>query len=62
MFGQYVGCRDYEPSTASIVHHKLGMSSACKNFDLGNACLAFLNAMDLVGGMIERGEIETDSS
>ena len=52
-------CRDYiEPSTASIVHHKLGMSSACKNFDLGNACLAFLNAMDLVGGMIERGEIE----
>ena len=52
-------CRDFiEPSTASIVHHKLGLSSTCKNFDLGNACLAFLNAMDIVGGMIERGEIE----
>ena len=52
-------CRDFiEPSTASIVHHKLGLSGACKNFDLGNACLAFLNAMDIVSGMIERGEIE----
>ncbi len=52
-------CRDFiEPSTAAIVHHKLGLPGSCQNFDLGNACLAFLNAMDIVAGMIERGDIE----
>ena len=52
-------CRDYlEPSTASIVHSKLGLADHCQNFDIGNACLAFLNAMDVAARMIERGEIE----
>ena len=27
------------------------------NFDVGNACLAFLTGMELVGNMIERGQI-----
>lgn len=52
-------CRDYiEPSTASIVHGKLGLSSDAMNFDLGNACLGFLNGMNVVAAMIERGEID----
>jgi 3-oxoacyl-[acyl-carrier-protein] synthase III len=52
-------CRDYlEPSTACIVHGKLGLSESCINFDVGNACLAFLNGMDIAARMIERGEIE----
>lgn len=52
-------CRDYiEPSTACIVHNRLGLSSECLNFDLGNACLAFMSAMQVVGNMIERGQIE----
>ena len=52
-------CRDYiEPSTAAIVHGKLGLSGYCLNFDLGNACLAFMNAMEVAGQMIERGAIE----
>ena len=52
-------CRDYiEPSTACLVHDRLGLSSECLNFDLGNACLAFLSAMQVVGNMIERGQIE----
>ncbi len=52
-------CRDYlEPSTACIVHHHLGLASDCINFDLGNACLGFINGMDLVASLIERGEIE----
>jgi 3-oxoacyl-[acyl-carrier-protein] synthase-3 len=52
-------CRDYlEPSTASIVHSKLGLADHCQNFDVGNACLAFLNGMDIAARMIERGEIE----
>ncbi|MEM9731016.1 MAG: 3-oxoacyl-ACP synthase III [Myxococcota bacterium] len=52
-------CRDYiEPSTASLVHRNLGLAPHCINFDLGNACLGFLSAMEIVGNMIERGQIE----
>jgi len=52
-------CRDYiEPSTASIVHSKLGLPETCMNFDLGNACLAFINGMDMVGNMIEQRQID----
>jgi len=51
--------RDYlEPSTASIVSGNLGLGENCQNFDVTNACLAFLNGMDIASRMIERGEIE----
>ncbi|NUS60268.1 MAG: 3-oxoacyl-ACP synthase III [Lysobacter sp.] len=51
--------RDYlEPSTASIVSGNLGLSDLCQNFDVANACLAFLNGMDIASRMIERGEID----
>ncbi|MAI78013.1 MAG: 3-oxoacyl-ACP synthase III [Deltaproteobacteria bacterium] len=52
-------CRDYiEPSTACLVHGNLGLSDTCMNMDIGNACLAFLNGMEVVGNMIERGQID----
>jgi 3-oxoacyl-[acyl-carrier-protein] synthase-3 len=52
-------CRDYlEPSTACLVHGNLGLHERCLNFDIGNACLAFLNGMDVAARMIERGEVE----
>lgn len=52
-------CRDYlEPSTASVVHSNLGLPDTCQNFDVGNACLAFLTGMDIAAHMIERGDIE----
>lgn len=52
-------CRDYiEPSVACLVHRNLGLSSECVNYDLGNACLGFVNGMDAVANMIERGDIE----
>ena len=52
-------CRDFlEPSTAAIVHGKLGLAEHCQNFDVGNACLAFLNGMDIAARMIERGDID----
>jgi 3-oxoacyl-[acyl-carrier-protein] synthase-3 len=52
-------CRDYlEPSTACIAHSELGLSETCMNFDLGNACLGFVNGMDMVGNMIDRGEVD----
>jgi len=51
--------RDYlEPSTASIVAGNLGLPATCQSFDVANACLAFLNGMDIASRMIERGEIE----
>ncbi len=52
-------CRDYlEPSTACIVHGNLGLSADCLNFDVGNACLAFMNGMDIAARMIERGDVD----
>jgi 3-oxoacyl-[acyl-carrier-protein] synthase-3 len=51
--------RDFlEPSTASIVSGNLGMGENCQNFDVANACLAFINGMDIAARMIERGEID----
>ena len=52
-------CKDYiEPSVAALVHGNLGLPARCLNFDVGNACLAFLNGMELVGAMIERGAVD----
>ncbi|GLZ52945.1 3-oxoacyl-ACP synthase III [Actinomycetospora sp. NBRC 106378] len=51
--------RDHlEPSTASIVHGRMELSPEAGNFDLGNACLGFLNGMNVVSTMIEAGEID----
>ncbi len=51
--------RDHlEPSAAVAVHHALGLSTACINFDLANACLGFVNAMSLAAYMIDAGQIE----
>ena len=51
--------RDFlEPSTASIVSGNLGMGEDCQNFDVANACLAFINGMDIAARMLERGEID----
>ncbi|MBI3925036.1 MAG: 3-oxoacyl-ACP synthase III [Armatimonadetes bacterium] len=52
-------CKDYiEPSMASLVHGQLGLSASCLNFDIGNACLAFMNGVSIAAGMIEKGQIE----
>ncbi len=52
-------CRDYvEPSTACLVHGNLKLPATCMNMDVGNACLAFLNGIEIIGNMIERGQID----
>jgi 3-oxoacyl-[acyl-carrier-protein] synthase-3 len=52
-------CRDrLEPSSAVTVHHKLDLPSSCLNFDLANACLGFINALQVAGSMIETGQID----
>ncbi len=48
-----------EPSVACAVHHALDLPSTCDNFDLGNACLGFVNAMTLAATAIDAGRIRT---
>lgn len=47
-----------EPSTAVSVHHALGLPSSCQNFDVTNACLGFVNGMELAGAMIDSGLVD----
>jgi acyl-CoA:acyl-CoA alkyltransferase len=42
-----------EPSIASIIHGNLQMSAECMNFDLGNACIGFLNGIQIAATMLE---------
>jgi 3-oxoacyl-[acyl-carrier-protein] synthase-3 len=52
-------CRSHlEPSAAVAVHHALGLPSSCLNFDLANACLGFVNGMQLAATMIDSGQID----
>jgi 3-oxoacyl-[acyl-carrier-protein] synthase-3 len=52
-------CKDYlEPSMACLIHGNLGLAPECMNFDIANACLAFINGMEMVGNMIDRGQVD----
>lgn len=46
-----------EPSTAVGVHHAMGLPTPCLNFDVSNACLGFVNGMQLASSMIDSGQI-----
>ncbi|MBZ0306332.1 MAG: 3-oxoacyl-ACP synthase III [Anaerolineae bacterium] len=51
--------KDYiEPSVAALVHGSLKLSPHCMNFDVTNACLGFLNGMQIVANMIEMGQVD----
>lgn len=51
--------RDYiEPSTACLIHGNLGLSPACINYDVSNACLGFITGMTNIAMMIDAGVIE----
>jgi 3-oxoacyl-[acyl-carrier-protein] synthase III len=47
-----------EPSVACAVHHQLGLSTSCLNFDIANACLGFINAMHLAATLLDAGTVE----
>ena len=46
-----------EPSIAAIVHGNLKLSANCINFDVGNACLGFLNGVHVAATMVEGGQV-----
>lgn len=53
-------CRDrLEPATAAYVHQQLGLGRHTQFLDVSNACLGFLNAMTLAGGLIEAGQLRS---
>lgn len=47
-----------EPSAAVAVHAALGLPTNCINFDLANACLGFVNGMQLAATMIDAGRVD----
>ena len=52
-------CKEHlEPSVACAVHDTLGLPSSCLNFDIGNACLGFINAIHLASTMIDAGTVQ----
>ncbi|MPQ99035.1 3-oxoacyl-ACP synthase III [Modestobacter sp. I12A-02628] len=55
MVNTSVSRKHLEPSTAVAVHAQLGLPSSCQNFDVTNACLGFVNGMELAGAMIDSG-------
>lgn len=58
MINTSVSRRHLEPSTAVAVHHALGLPRSAQNFDVTNACLGFVNGMELAAAMIDSGMIE----
>jgi acyl-CoA:acyl-CoA alkyltransferase len=46
-----------EPSIAAIIHGNLKLSANCINFDVGNACLGFLNGIHVAATLIEGGQV-----
>ncbi len=52
-------CRDaLEPSTANIIHSKLGLEPHCLAFDLSNACVGFMNALTVAANMISLKQVK----
>ncbi len=58
MINTSVSRKYLEPSTAVAVHHALGLPRSCHNFDVTNACLGFVNGMELAAAMIDSGQAD----
>ncbi|MCU1387308.1 MAG: fabH [Ilumatobacteraceae bacterium] len=58
MISTSVSRHHLEPSMACAIHHALRLPSSCANFDIANACLAFVNAIHVASTAIDAGDIE----
>ncbi|TRW47491.1 3-oxoacyl-ACP synthase III [Georgenia yuyongxinii] len=47
-----------EPSVAVRIHDRMGLPSSALNFDITNACVGFVNGLQMASAMIEAGQIE----
>jgi len=55
MVNTSVSRRYLEPATAAAVHDAIGLPRSCQNFDVTNACLGFINGMEIAASMIDAG-------
>ena len=55
MVNTSVSRRYLEPATAVAVHDAIGLPTSCQNFDVTNACLGFVNGMEIAAAMIDAG-------
>lgn len=46
-----------EPAVATAVHNAMGLPPSALNFDITNACLGFVNALQVASAMIDAGAI-----
>lgn len=46
-----------EPATAASVHDAIGLPASCQGFDITNACLGFVNGIQLAASMIDSGQV-----
>ncbi len=47
-----------EPAISVEVHDHLGLPSSAMNFDITNACLGFVNGMQVASSMIDSGQVD----
>ncbi len=53
LYSTSVGRDHLEPSTASIVQHRLGLPGRVKSLDIGSACLGFIDGLELAALSVE---------
>jgi acyl-CoA:acyl-CoA alkyltransferase len=58
MVNTSVSRRYLEPATAVAVHDAIGLPPSCQNFDVTNACLGFVNGIEIAAAMIDAGMVE----
>ncbi|MEP7088681.1 MAG: 3-oxoacyl-ACP synthase III [Nocardioidaceae bacterium] len=58
MVNTSVSRRYLEPATAVAVHNEIGLPTSCQNFDVTNACLGFVNGMEIAAAMIDAGYVD----
>jgi 3-oxoacyl-[acyl-carrier-protein] synthase III len=58
MVNTSVSRRALEPATAVAVHDAIGLPPSCQNFDVTNACLGFVNGIEIAAAMIDAGLVE----
>ena len=47
-----------EPAVSVQIHNTMGLAPSATNFDITNACLGFVNGMDLAATLIDAGQID----
>lgn len=47
-----------EPSVAVRIHDRMGLPSSALNFDITNACVGFVNGLQMAAAMVDAGQVD----